>query len=126
MSFINNNSMLLLQKGLDFTWQRQIVTMNNISNAETPGFKAKKLSFEEELASRMSNRSGKKSSQIGKDIMNARSRIGLTNNENTKLDGNNVAIDAENVELSRTSIQYQYLQRMISDEFTKISMAIKG
>ncbi|HOR13388.1 MAG TPA: flagellar basal body protein, partial [Clostridia bacterium] len=35
----------VLKSGLDAAWLRNEVIMNNIANAETPGFKASKVEF---------------------------------------------------------------------------------
>lgn len=114
-----------MQKGLDFTWQRQKVVMENIANSETPGYKSKYVTFEDELKRKV--KSAKNGTLTQRDeILNTNYKTNLTNNESTKLDGNNVSVDEENVELVRTYLQYEYLSRLVNDEFSKLSIAIKG
>ena len=40
----------LEKKSLDSLWMRQNLTMNNIANVDTPGFKSQYMTFENELA----------------------------------------------------------------------------
>lgn len=125
LSILDSNSILLMQKGLDFTWQRQKVITENIANSETPGYKSKYVTFEDELKKRV--KSAKNGTLTQKnEILNSNYRTNFTNNESTKLDGNNVNVDEENVELVRTYLQYEYLSRLINDEFSKMNIAIKG
>ena len=46
---IYGNGVHMTEKVLDFLWGRQNVTLNNIANVDTPGFKAQYVTFEEEL-----------------------------------------------------------------------------
>lgn len=47
---INDKTMQALAAGLKFREMRQEVISSNIANAETPGYKAKRLEFEKALA----------------------------------------------------------------------------
>ena len=52
MSGIYGNGIMLTEKVLDFLWGRQTVTLNNIANVDTPGFKSRYVTFEDELNKR--------------------------------------------------------------------------
>ena len=54
MSGIYGNGVALTEKVLDYLWGRQNLTLNNIANVDTPGFKYQYVTFEEELAGRIS------------------------------------------------------------------------
>ena len=43
------NAGLMTEKSLDYLWQKQKITSNNISNQNTPNFKAEYITFEDEL-----------------------------------------------------------------------------
>lgn len=45
MMDLYGNGLLLGEKTLDSLWMRQNLTMNNIANVDTPGFKVKVKSF---------------------------------------------------------------------------------
>ena len=49
MKSIFSNSIRMTEKTLDFLWKRQEVISNNIANDSTPGYKAKVLTFEDNL-----------------------------------------------------------------------------
>ena len=55
MSGLYGNGIMMTERVLDYLWGRQIVTLNNIANVDTPGFKAQYVTFEEELAHRIQN-----------------------------------------------------------------------
>ncbi len=126
MDFMLGNSGLLTQKSLDFLWEKQKVTMNNIANDDTPGFKAQYVTFEEEMRKRLSGGEHKTASKIHDEILNSNILIKNTNNESTRLDGNNVNVDVENVEMARTTLQYEYLLKAFNNDYTRLRTAIKG
>ena len=53
MSGMYGNGIGLTEKVLDYLWGRQNITLNNIVNVDTPGFKAQYVTFEEELAKKI-------------------------------------------------------------------------
>ena len=64
--YLFSNSMLMLERAMDFQWTKFNAISDNIVNAETPGYKAKYVTFEEALDSsiRRSIRAG--DGQIGR------------------------------------------------------------
>ena len=120
----------ILQKALDGTWQRQRAISNNIANYETPGYKAKAVSFETYLQKELNNIVGLTQNQSfdneeAKDSIRT-SKIDEYENLSTegRADGNNVDLDSENIEMAKTQIQYQYLTRTLSDSFSRLRYAI--
>jgi len=123
----------LLQKALDGTWQRQRAISNNIANYETPGYKAKKVSFESMLEREANNllKASSGSGNPAKDVEDIRQKILSldireyeNNSTEARADGNNVDLDAENIEMAKTQIQYQYLTRSLSDTIARLRYAI--
>ena len=49
MSLFYGNGIALTEKTLDLLWGRQNITVNNIANVDTPNYKSKYLTFENEL-----------------------------------------------------------------------------
>jgi len=121
-----NNSIDIAQKSLDYLWKKQGTIADNISNQDTPGYKSKYVTFENELKRSLSEVQNGTKDGYQKAINDTEFKINTTENQSARLDGNNVNTDAEYVELARTSIQYQYTIRAMSDEFTRIKSAIKG
>lgn len=126
MSLLTDNSMLLTQKSLDYLWKKQTVILDNIANSETPNYKSKYVTFEDEIKLRLSSAKNKKNSNIRNEILDTNINIHTTNNESMRMDGNNVDTAVENVELARSTLQYEYLLRSINDDFTRLRTAIRG
>ncbi len=126
MSLWSSNSMFLTEKSIDYLWKKQEVSANNIVNSETPGFKSSYVTFEEELRMRMGKMRSPKAREIREQIARTSPSVHVTEGEMNKLDESNVDIVAENAELAKTGIQYEYAVRAIGDDFTRLRTAIKG
>ena len=122
-----------LQKGLDATWLRNEVISNNITNADTPGFKVSEVRFEDVLVSAVSTSDLElkttRQDHIKKmacDIDNTEPMITTSENTAYRMDENNVDIEAQMVSLSQNSLHYYTLVSKINSEFNKVHMAIRG
>lgn len=122
MERLFSNSVYTAEKLADYLWEKQKVTLNNIANGSTPGYKAQYVTFEDELRQKL--HSGK-ASEIRNSITNSRIRVETKKDESTKLDGNNVNVDVEEVELASTTIQYQYALRSVTDDLARLRSVIK-
>lgn len=112
---------------------RQKVISNNIANANTPGYKAKNISFEEEY-----NRHINSSKVSGKRTDSRHIPIGSGNLEdirpihtyrhNTLNDTgiNNVDIDQEMAELAKNSLKYEMSTLLIHKRFQNLRSSIRG
>jgi len=121
--------MLLTQKTLDVSWAKQKIALDNIANVDTPGYKAKYVLFEDELRKKLSRFEGKervKNSEIRATIRDSRMRVTQRDEESIRADGNNVNLDVEELEIVRNNYQYQYALRQISDQFSRLRVAIEG
>lgn len=57
MEAIYGNGVALSEKVLDYLWGRQTVSLNNVANVDTPGFKSQYVTFEEEMSRRLARAS---------------------------------------------------------------------
>ncbi len=124
----------LYQKALDGTWQRQKAISNNIANSETPGYKAIKVNFEDSLKSEMNKlRSGSDSND--NDFIDKMESIQSINDTSidiyegatsSRLDKNNVDLESENIDMSKSVLQYYYLVRGVSGSYSRLKTAING
>lgn len=94
---------------------RQRVIATNTANIQTPGFRAGRVSFEDQLASALSS---------GADADVAPMR--QTSLEPTRLDGNNVNLDRETLLGIDTQLRYQLMVRAMDAKFGLIRTAIRG
>ena len=129
MMDLYGNGLLLGEKTLDSLWMRQNLTMNNIANVDTPGFKSQYMTFENELARKIQSAlSVKKTSMknVARGIENMRPSVHTTLNESTRLDENNVDMDQEQVELARTAYEDQYMISSVSSDLSRLRSAAKN
>ncbi len=124
----------LYQKALDGTWQRQKASSNNIANSETPGYKAIKVNFEDSLKAEMNKlQTTTNSSSTG--FLDKMEGIQSINDSNisvyegatsSRLDENNVDLESENIDMSKSVLQYYYLVRGVSDSYSRLKYAVNG
>lgn len=117
-----------MEKAFSALWERQQTISHNISNEDTPGFKAKRLDFESALRNEINN--------INKGDLTRResvSRLRATPIREYELqglegraDGNNVILDNEYIEMARTTIQYNAIQQRINSYYSNLKYVISG
>lgn len=121
------NAISMAEKSLDFLWAKQQVVSANLANVDTPGYKAKYVTFEETFQSKLEAASQTGDArQVRNAIEQSNWQINTTNNETSRLDGNNVDADVELIEMTRTAMQYQHLLHSINKNLTRIRTVIKG
>ncbi len=111
----------IIHKALDASWMRNQVIAQNIANVDTPNYKRKTVSFEEQLIQEMSKSDFKNS-----DIKNINIKVVQENsNLSYRLDGNNVDIDTESAALAENSIRYNALIQSAGYSNIKLVLGIK-
>lgn len=124
MKISENNGLNLLAKGLDGLWLRQQITMENIANYSTPGYKSKYVDFENLLKSSLHSIEDKTKSEINDSINKSSIVIEKNDNQSMRLDGNNVDLEKENLQLAKTQLQYMYTVTEINSYFSKLKSVI--
>ncbi|MCI8441157.1 MAG: flagellar basal body rod protein FlgB [Provencibacterium sp.] len=111
--FLDNSSLAAMRASLNGLQLKQQVISHNIANYETPDYKARTVSFEEVLSSAQKN---------GKATENTRYLAHIATNSTTdiRLDGNNVDLERENLELFDSYLQMSYLYQKIGGEFSNL------
>lgn len=127
------NNIGILQSALDASSLRQQTISNNIANAETPGYKAKQVVFENLLKQHLSNQStlvGTRTDSrhlvIGKSENLPSAKTVTDSNTVMQNNGNNVDIDGEMTRMGENSLWYYTLTQQLTSEFQQLSIAIKG
>lgn len=125
-SSLFGNGIALTEKALDLLWLRQNITLNNIANDDTPDFKSQYLTFEDALAEQVKDASATGSAEnVRQAISSTPAIIRTTEDETSRLDGNNVDMSQEQIDLVRTAYQYQYLTNSITNELNRLREAAK-
>ena len=97
-------------------------------NDDTPGFKSQQVTFEDELIRKLQG-AGKEMDnplEVSRAIDGVQARLRTTWTESSRLDGNNVDMDQEQVELVRAAYEYQYMVSSISNDITRLRSAAKA
>ncbi|SHE61471.1 flagellar basal-body rod protein FlgB [Marinitoga hydrogenitolerans DSM 16785] len=131
--FVKDLTMNIIPKALDAIEARQKIYSHNIANYNTPGYKRKDISFEEELRKALGNSNEIKLktnnskhlknipsiNEVKYDIIEDKSR-------STREDGNNVDIDIEMVKMMENTLQYNALTRLINYRLSDYKTVIGG
>ena len=128
MDCLTSNTMLLLQRSMDYLWSKQTCILDNIANVETPGYKTKYVTFEESLRQAIQSaaqKEGASTSQLREAIEQTPIRIHQAE-ERVRMDDNGVNITEQMVELMREGYQMQYVMDAISSDFSLLRAAITG
>ncbi|TFV64158.1 flagellar basal body rod protein FlgB [Geodermatophilus sp. DF01-2] len=104
-----------LHTALNGLAQRQRVTADNIANLQTPGFLAGRVDFESGLRGALSD--GRTSAASTATV-----RRSL---EPTRMDGNNVNLDAETVIATETGLRYQLALGALGGKYDVMRTALR-
>lgn len=118
------NSFLLSEKVMNALWEKQRVIADNIANNDTPGYKSSYVTFEDELRSRLGKARGGEA--IRKSIATSPVMVHRSTTESARLDGNNVQVEAEYLELARTQLQFDYQVKAFNSDLAQLRTAVKG
>lgn len=113
----------VLDKAADASWLRESAITNNLANVSTPGYKRQEVDFEGILKTELGRSKYETLDQKIKNIhlnhLNARTYIDSAN-YSYRLDGNNVDIDTEEMELASEQIRYSALTDSVNHEFSRL------
>lgn len=126
MNFFGNN-IALASKSMEYLWGKQQITLQNLANVDTPGYKSKYVTFEDEFRTRLEQASlSGDEEQIAETIDDSHLVVRDTGEESSRLDENNVDADVESVELTRATLQYMYTAQTITSDIARLRLAIRG
>ena len=103
----NSKSLGMMRASLQGLSVQQEVILHNLANLDTPGYKARYVSFEDTLRG-MGDRCDLKAHVITDEATSIRP------------DGNNVDSDTQSMAISQNYVQQLYLYQKISGQFTNL------
>lgn len=107
-------AMRAIHVSLDGLAARQRIIAENLANVDTPGYLAGRVSFEASLREAVSGRAPERTR-----LSTARST------DPTRVNGNNVDVDTENVSLVETGLRYQLAVESVNVKFRILRAAIR-
>lgn len=127
MRGIDSNTMKMLEKSMDYLWVKQTAILDNIANAETPYYKEKLVTFEEEFQRQLelATKQARPAVALAKVLDNADWQV-YDVQEIVRRDDNGVNVTEQSVELIRNAFQLQNVYRMISGELSLMRTAVNG
>ncbi len=126
MYWLDNISTELLQKDLDGLWVRQRAISDNLANYETPGYKNKSVSFEDQLRGLLSDTDSSSPAALADSIKNVKPVTAEEKDEQYRADGNGVDLEQQNLEMARTVLNYSYAAQAMTDSYSRLETAVTG
>ena len=127
MESLTSNSLRMMERSMDFLWAKQAAHLDNISNAETPNYKTKTVTFEQTFTKKLEEASKTlhpKASLRG--AIEAADWTVREDGDSTRMDDNGVNVTEQGLEAVRTAYQLQYVMQSISSDLTTLGKAISG
>ncbi|MEG2295515.1 MAG: flagellar basal body rod protein FlgB [Oscillospiraceae bacterium] len=120
MSILKSANMDFMQKSLDALWMKQKTIDQNIANFDTPGYKSQHVAFNSMLKKELER--PRSSNYAG--TTRTLARVVTNKNTSERLDGNNVNMEKENIEMARTVLQYNQMVQKISGSLSTLKYVI--
>lgn len=127
MDYFSSNSMLLMEKSMNYLWTKQAAISDNIANAETPGYKAKLVTFEDNLKEKLEQALRSNAPRRNaREVLDEAQVLVTRPEESTRMDDNGVNTTEQMVELVRNAYQLQYVMQSISTDLAALRTAVRG
>ena len=132
ISSMTSNSLRMMERSMDFLWAKQAAHLDNVANAETPGYKVKTVTFEERFLRKLRQartEAVRLQTSPRAEYRKAIERTGwsvMEDDEITRMDENGVNVTEQSLEAIRTAYQMQYTLQAISSDLTTLRAAITG
>lgn len=131
---VNDKTLNALTTALNFREMRQELISSNVANANTPGYKAKKLDFEEALARaldvdgqmKMNATDGRHYNVGGGGFNNLEPEIYDNPNGVVSESGNTVDVEAEMAQMAENKLMYDALVQLINKKMGMMKYAINS
>ncbi len=113
MGMFDSVTYVALNSALDGLALRQRTIAENVANIQTPNYQAKRVQFEDALASAVADGDGAVSATVARSL------------EPTREDGNNVNLDAETLLNVDTNLRYQLATQAVDGTFSSVRAAMR-
>ena len=107
-------------RALDAYALRHQAISNNLANVNTPGYKRQDVRFEDQLAGALADKNGLHS------VSGVQPTLTTINSSSQRLDGNNVDMEAENIDLATNTLRFEVISQQITGEFSGLKSVINS
>ncbi|HEY3397666.1 MAG TPA: flagellar basal body rod protein FlgB [Armatimonadota bacterium] len=119
---ISDVTVLALGKALQGTTQQQQAHAANLANAETPGYRAQRVSFEEDLRQALAAPPERQAAALEA----LRPQVTVSPDAPLRRDGNNVDLEGELLAISEAGLRYRVVARLLGKKNQMIRQALGG
>ena len=129
IDFTSSNTQLMLERSMQFGWTKQTAMLDNIVNGDTPGYKAKYVTFEEALDSSIRSalhRTDRRMSTMRSAISRSQPVVHVAEDESMRMDDNGVNVAEQELEATRNALQIQYTMDAINSNLSLMRTLIRG
>ncbi len=124
---LTTNSLRMMERSMEFLWAKQAAHLDNIANAETPGYKVKTVTFEERFDALLRSAGAQVRPRAGmRRVIEGASWQVDDDDEVTRMDENGVNVLEQSLEYVRTAYQLQYVMQSVSNDLNRLNTAITG
>ncbi|HLQ74282.1 MAG TPA: flagellar basal body rod protein FlgB [Bacillota bacterium] len=119
----------IINNSLDYSTAKNKVISNNLSNIDTPNYKAKEIPFKNILSNEIDRQiSAKRTHERHIPFVgdNDKFQVKTKRQSDYNNNGNNVDIDKEMSELAKNQIYYQVLVDRLNGKFGNIQTVLRG
>ena len=113
-------------RALDAASMRHQASAHNLANANTANYKRQEVLFEGRLSSALSRGKDMNGMPIGESVSNVRPQIVTINTTSTRADGNNVDMEAENVNMAMNTLKFEAITQSLGGYFAALKSVING
>lgn len=124
MGLFNDKIQQLSETALDAAWYKQRVISNNIANISTPDYKAKTVHFGLVLKEKMCKCKYHTPEEDFEEGVSLKVTTTYETNTNQLLNGNNVDMEKEALDLADVQYQYSALMDQMNNNYAMIRTAI--
>ncbi|AKO93845.1 flagellar basal body rod protein FlgB [Priestia filamentosa] len=123
-----SQTMSSIQTGLNYASLKQKTISNNIANVDTPGYKAKTVSFKSMLQAEQDNLlKATRTDPRHFEFSTSSSSLGVTTGHNAyQSNGNGVDVDKEMTDMAQNQLYYQALVDRMSGKFNSLNTVLRG
>lgn len=127
MDLLSSNASLMMEKSLSYLWAKQTAIADNITNAETPGYKEKVVTFEDSLKSKLTQASRRTTPvKAMREALKGSTFNVSEQMVQTRMDDNGVNVTAQMSEAIRNAYQMRYVMSSINTGLATLRTAIRG
>lgn len=127
MDLLSSNSSLMMEKALGYLWTKQAAIADNVTNAETPGYREKVVTFEDSLRSKLLRASRQAAPVKSMRQVLETTPFSVTEQKvQTRMDDNGVNVTAQMSEAIRNAYQMRYVMSSINGGLNTLRTAIRG